>query len=386
MFAPSDSPGSSPHTRGTQAAARRKTTANRFIPAYAGNAAGQLSVSKVCTVHPRIRGERARDRISGEREDGSSPHTRGTLKNLGGFEEAARFIPAYAGNAAGVAHALGGAQVHPRIRGERATAHSAAIFNAGSSPHTRGTPQVPGHRPARHRFIPAYAGNAGRRYGQAPCRPVHPRIRGERWTSSFCPRKAAGSSPHTRGTQFLQHRVFFKQRFIPAYAGNAPGSSASAGRSAVHPRIRGEREYVRGMADAGVGSSPHTRGTHGQDAGQYEFERFIPAYAGNAFSQEKQQFERAVHPRIRGERRNPPPTHRHVFGSSPHTRGTRAAFVFAHGAARFIPAYAGNARRCSFPARSAPVHPRIRGERTSNKLLIYQGKIAPSDSTKHSAC
>ena len=213
-----------------------------------------------------------------------------------------RFIPAYAGNAAGVAHALGGAQVHPRIRGERATAHSAAIFNAGSSPHTRGTPQVPGHRPARHRFIPAYAGNAGRRYGQAPCRPVHPRIRGERSGYVEARRSSSGSSPHTRGTLAHAARPVHQARFIPAYAGNARPDRMAMLTMTVHPRIRGERVCMGLRPIPRAGSSPHTRGTLFRRSRHILNRRFIPAYAGNAAATPRPRPARAVHPRIRGER------------------------------------------------------------------------------------
>ena len=254
-----------------------------------------------------------------------------------------RFIPAYAGNAAGVAHALGGAQVHPRIRGERATAHSAAIFNAGSSPHTRGTPQVPGHRPARHRFIPAYAGNAGRRYGQAPCRPVHPRIRGERSGYVEARRSSSGSSPHTRGTLAHAARPVHQARFIPAYAGNARPDRMAMLTMTVHPRIRGERVCMGLRPIPRAGSSPHTRGTLFRRSRHILNRRFIPAYAGNAAATPRPRPARAVHPRIRGERICGRARLYARTGSSPHTRGTLSRLKIEHHKTRFIPAYAGNA-------------------------------------------
>ena len=274
-----------------------------------------------------------------------------------------RFIPAYAGNAAGVAHALGGAQVHPRIRGERATAHSAAIFNAGSSPHTRGTPQVPGHRPARHRFIPAYAGNAGRRYGQAPCRPVHPRIRGERSGYVEARRSSSGSSPHTRGTLAHAARPVHQARFIPAYAGNARPDRMAMLTMTVHPRIRGERVCMGLRPIPRAGSSPHTRGTLFRRSRHILNRRFIPAYAGNAAATPRPRPARAVHPRIRGERPPGKTVYSFSIGSSPHTRGTPPGLQSSHPVWRFIPAYAGNALAPQDRASQDAVHPRIRGER-----------------------
>ena len=99
------------------------------------------------------------------------------------------------------------------------------------------------------------------------------------------------------------------------------------------------------MNRAIVGSSPHARGTLGDDGLHGLVLRFIPACAGNA--------------------------------PSPKTAPMRTSF---------IPACAGNAYAALSRLDSKSVHPRMRGERTSNKLLIYRRKSEPSDSTKHSGC
>ena len=137
----------------------------------------------------------------------------------------------------------------------------------GSSPHTRGTRiDADRYRP-NTRFIPAYAGNAPRMPRRPTRSPVHPRIRGERVLLPLHTEPEHGSSPHTRGT-LLESTTRLKQnRFIPAYAGNAPRGTRAAGPSSVHPRIRGERTpKLRQYAPAN-GSSPHTRGTPGGGAG-----------------------------------------------------------------------------------------------------------------------
>ena len=157
---PSVSGGSSPHTRGTPAADDPMTALVRFIPAYAGNALALHAGTSSPAVHPRIRGERNDPENSLKIKDGSSPHTRGTL---GGFFSrfcARRFIPAYAGNAVLDPRHAARPPVHPRIRGERARQGAYCRLVHGSSPHTRGT-QAQEQGQGRHgRFIPAYAGNA----------------------------------------------------------------------------------------------------------------------------------------------------------------------------------------------------------------------------------
>ena len=91
-------------------------------------------------------------------------------------------------------------------------------------------------------------------------------------------------------------------RFIPAYAGNARRRQDGRRRPAVHPRIRGERCHGTYADRREDGSSPHTRGTPLFDLGGLFDDRFIPAYAGNADHDSPWQWQGSVHPRIRGER------------------------------------------------------------------------------------
>ena len=193
--------GSSPHTRGTLSVFRRTVWAVRFIPAYAGNARPGRQAGSRLPVHPRIRGERWRPGGRDRRHHGSSPHTRGTRGWRRPADSDGRFIPAYAGNAHMLKLMECESPVHPRIRGERFRCTFSSRNSCGSSPHTRGTLD-PGRRaPGRHRFIPAYAGNAAVSVGLDAARSVHPRIRGER--------------AHGRCS------ILGQPRFIPAYAGNA---------------------------------------------------------------------------------------------------------------------------------------------------------------------
>ena len=175
----------------------------------------------------------------------------------------------------------------------------------------------------------------------------------------------AGSSPHTRGTHVDSDILLSDPRFIPAYAGNAGKAHDSRLLQAVHPRIRGERRSATSTIWLYRGSSPHTRGTQEIIDDKRSSFRFIPAYAGNAHAQSGKRWSLLVHPRIRGERRNVPTTPAARSGSSPHTRGTRSRGHDPLPSRRFIPAYAGNAYRGSASFRCGPVHPRIRGERFS---------------------
>ncbi len=218
----------------------RKRLLVRSVPAYAGNtpsgAVGQTS------------------------SNGSFQHTRGTPGRAAGEWCERRFIPAYAGNARSPASPSSLRSVHPRIRGERGASSLTAPHSNGSSPHTRGTRYIIHEIPDPARFIPAYAGNAALRGGRSRATAVHPRIRGERGGCPGFGRQVGGSSPHTRGTRQHSRSSSFDPRFIPAYAGNASRSSRTRASDAVHPRIRGERSTNIKEGSGDAGSSPHTRG------------------------------------------------------------------------------------------------------------------------------
>ncbi len=172
-----------------------------------------------------------------------------------------------------------------------------------------------------------------------------------------------GSSPHARGTRAAPLSGRWPPQFIPAYAGNAGPVTVLAWPPTVHPRMRGERRRQHHRYISCHGSSPHTRGTRNVVIFRRGGFRFIPAYAGNARKLLGNGSHPSVHPRIRGERL---PAHRERqlrTGSSPHTRGTPSPAMLSWRYPRFIPAYAGNARHVCHLRPRMSVHPRIRGER-----------------------
>ena len=143
-------------------------------------------------------------------------------------------------------------------------------------------------------------------------------------------------------------------RFIPAWAGNAARADRFHGLVSVHPRMRGERSSRSGPGVASHGSSLHARGTPLDGQPRFALTRFIPAYAGNARRPADAIADHPVHPRMRGERLSVAVRLNSSSGSSPHARGTRSRVPLA-----------------PFPV---SVHPRMRGERPAE------------DSSGHGAC
>ena len=152
--------GSCPHARGTRIPRDPPRPKIRFISAYAGNARMWGTARPPRTVHPRMRGERGQLPASLTCWGGSSPHARGTRAGDPPSPRAGRFIPACAGNARVIEAFSCSVSVHPRMRGERSFDNSAALARIGSSPHTRGTRVKIVIISSFARFIPAYAGNA----------------------------------------------------------------------------------------------------------------------------------------------------------------------------------------------------------------------------------
>ena len=317
--------GSSPHARGTHETALGVPLADRFIPACAGNAYLRQRFSAPRPVHPRMRGERSASGWLKSSANGSSPHARGTLPSVSPSSSTGRFIPACAGNA-----------LRPA---------SSVTVVCGSSPHARGTLDACCRIRQGLRFIPACAGNAV----------VIDRV----------PQRHPGSSPHARGTPVLCGDGHGGSRFIPACAGNAFPDLHPVRASAVHPRMRGERDVCTRPIPFSSGSSPHARGTRRRCPGSAPRHRFIPACAGNAPAARGRHTRCTVHPRMRGERATSADSRSTSAGSSPHARGTRFRARFRQGLRRFIPACAGNARMAPPIVSASAVHPRMRGERHS---------------------
>ena len=314
--------GSSPRARGTLSIVPLRWFPIRFIPAGAGNAALSFHTSGSGSVHPRGRGERCSCPRSLRGYLGSSPRARGTLQRWQVYRSRFRFIPAGAGNAEAAARQSAAAPVHPRGRGERGVLSQRCYTGGGSSPRARGTQPQLGGRLIDHRFIPAGAGNAPSSIPAAAATTVHPRGRGERGRRHDRGADQGGSSPRARGTRLRTPRPLRLDRFIPAGAGNASVGAARPPPSAVHPRGRGERAWVKEGNGKKFGSSPRARGTPPCPQSTTPRCRFIPAGAGNAHVRWPPRRSCTVHPRGRGERAQAALATATRIGSSPRARGT----------------------------------------------------------------
>ena len=151
--------------------------------------------------------------------------------------------------------------VHPRLRGEHLPRKSHAQSRHGSSPPARGTFDRGPCYIFNERFIPACAGNIRWRCDRPGAQSVHPRLRGEHVSGVVPVIFCSGSSPPARGTFSMQVTQDAERRFIPACAGNISSTSSRAILPSVHPRLRGEHNYMPIHSPPPCGSSPPARGT-----------------------------------------------------------------------------------------------------------------------------
>ncbi len=227
------------------------------------------------------------------------------------------------------------------------------------------------------RFIPAGAGNTRKRFQGRSWSPVHPRWRGEHSTAASSRSSYPGSSPLARGTHPAAQLCLPERRFIPAGAGNTMTLPLGRLPWPVHPRWRGEHVWGALGANCVHGSSPLARGTPAGHQLPAAVGRFIPAGAGNTRRGHPGPARRPVHPRWRGEHLASACAKNGSAGSSPLARGTPQSAHPSRLAWRFIPAGAGNTPARAFSASTRAVHPRWRGEHSSN-LLVYNCRCGSS--------
>ena len=313
-------------------------------------------------VHPHVRGEQAALIYCSSKLIGSSPRTWGTGCRICPPSGGSRFIPTYVGNRDEFHSPPWRLPVHPHVRGEQRASHRATSAAAGSSPRTWGTGWLNRSTLRARRFIPTYVGNSATARGRAPRPPVHPHVRGEQELDEAAALFSAGSSPRTWGTGPAIPASTPRSRFIPTYVGNRHSGAHETIWNAVHPHVRGEQaDRLKGNTGKG-GSSPRTWGTAVAPAQHRRQSRFIPTYVGNSQESDPPAANHPVHPHVRGEQAIVTVFMTATPGSSPRTWGTGHRQGARDGRRRFIPTYVGN-RLCWLRQQSRPaVHPHVRGE------------------------
>ncbi len=192
-----------------------------ITPAYAGKRQATERCSIAGQDHPRLCGEKLKDRLVTAASKGSPPPMRGKACCVMPAFSRSRITPAYAGKSAQIEQAKFVLQDHPRLCGEKKSFRGKLQSRIGSPPPMRGKVKAtPPHR-NEPRITPAYAGKrpvwiAASRHGWD-----HPRLCGEKSSLSFVKMILSGSPPPMRGKGVRLTASGVYGRITPAYAGKS---------------------------------------------------------------------------------------------------------------------------------------------------------------------
>ena len=239
---------------------------------------------------------------------------------------------------------------------------SGASSWSGSSPLSRGIRHHQGRSGRQAGIIPALAGNTPGCVHVRAATGDHPRSRGEYYGLGFSTRSPEGSSPLSRGIHGEASAASGDSRIIPALAGNTSRTRGAPRPARDHPRSRGE--YVNGVVHEfrDEGSSPLSRGIHAFLDPLLDLVRIIPALAGNTYGRAPRGQRWRDHPRSRGEYSAAVTGAIGSSGSSPLSRGIRVCDDSSFPAGGIIPALAGNTTGWRELTATDRDHPRSRGE------------------------
>ena len=151
-------------------------------------------------------------------------------------------------------------------------------------------------------ITPAYA---GKRIAELQTPAVswdHPRVCGEKVPITCVPKYALGSPPRMRGKGLWLVADFVFLGITPAYAGKSGFGSSSSAECWDHPRVCGEKWRIRWKNTQTTGSPPRMRGKAMPRLFLFPFWRITPAYAGKRLCFERTDRPRRDHPRVCGEK------------------------------------------------------------------------------------
>ena len=206
---------------------------------------------------------------------------KGVFKKWSG--NAGGITPAYAGKSSHVLMLLHFLLDHPRLCGEKFRR-----FHANS---------------LLTRITPAYAGKSiliG--YGKFFLWD-HPRLCGEKQNGFPLAVGGVGSPPPMRGKEWTFQRSHGRCRITPAYAGKSKIVQHFGVTTEDHPRLCGEKQFIRHPLEHELGSPPPMRGKVQRKLVNFTMHRIPPAYAGKRIPIVFTSLSLKDHPRLCGEKR-----------------------------------------------------------------------------------
>ena len=229
--------------------------------------------------------------------------------------------PAYAGKRACTTTGTTRRKDHPRVCGEKRSSSPGVSARSGSPPRMRGKDSSP--RPGFRliRITPAYAGKStpGTLKPSEPW--DHPHMCGEKLRKTAILARELGSPPHVRGKAQTTKKLPGRCRITPACAGKSFKWEHFYHGCRDHPRMCGEKLTMLFLVLAVLGSPPHVRGKGGSRSFLCGSGGITPACAGKSLNRYAFDSFKGDHPRMCGEKQSARKNGRPAAGSPPHVRG-----------------------------------------------------------------
>ena len=186
-----------------------------ITPACAGKSTHQPPSGRGTRGHPRVCGEKCGYRLPFSEHRGITPDCP-PGKVAGNLEQ---------GRVVGITPACAGKRIKLRKRysicGEKLSTTSTDIHPAGSPPRVRGKGQGQGDGCDHQGITPACAGKRADYTGKTPKVEDHPRVCGEKSTSTSMMNCGWGSPPRVRGKAHCKTSCAVVDGITPAYAGKS---------------------------------------------------------------------------------------------------------------------------------------------------------------------
>ena len=266
---------------------------------------------------------------------GPSPRAWGSRSRCGARRGRCRSIPTCVGLTACISSSIGGASVHPHVRG----AHRSLVLSRrdgfGPSPRAWGSPLGCVICSMTIRSIPTCVGLTGWPWGAVRRPAVHPHVRGAHplrvdsmrtdcgpsprpWCSHYQtphasrgahPRRVdsmrndCGPSPRAWGSHDQKPHAARGNRSIPTCVGLTRSRWRAATGAWVHPHVRGAHGAGHRGPDLGEGPSPRAWGSLTSPIGLVVGARSIPTCVGLTAAGTRVPPTHAVHPHVRGAHR-----------------------------------------------------------------------------------
>ena len=200
-----DSFSQTPHMRGKDPDIVLLRGIAGITPAYAGKRWYTRCAKKLPQDHPRMCGEKECRFVLWKDNAGSPPRMRGKVRAIVDAALEGGITPAYAGKRAccwGHPAAWGD---HPRMCGEKASSTSPMKCLKGSPPRMRGKATRAVCDDVAAGITPACAGKSYHCFAYNICDKDHPRVCGEKGTKTVTSADLRGSPPHVRGKDPILH-------------------------------------------------------------------------------------------------------------------------------------------------------------------------------------